>query len=168
VLLRRSVSASARPPPSLKPQLLRLSTVTLYHAFKPFTLSRRPRPGTASRASPHNCICLFYGRAHRLRRLAQRNCPARGQHLVVDSGKHRHPCSCPGSGPTRHLSPPLRNARLETCSCAKSKNIMHTPKRGKAARMRRAVRPFVAPVCVCSLIFSTNAIVSESPPCIIS
>ena len=31
----------------------------------------------------HNRICLFYGRANRLRRLAQRNGPARGQHLVV-------------------------------------------------------------------------------------
>ncbi len=32
----------------------------------------------------HNRICLFYGSAHRLRRLAQRNGPARGQHLVTD------------------------------------------------------------------------------------
>jgi len=34
----------------------------------------------------HNriCFCIFYGRAHRLRRPAQRHCSARGQHLVVD------------------------------------------------------------------------------------
>jgi hypothetical protein len=36
----------------------------------------------------HNRICLFYGRAHRLRRLAQRNGPARGQHRMLDLGRH--------------------------------------------------------------------------------
>ena len=35
----------------------------------------------------HNCICLFYGRANRLGRLAQRNGPARGQHLVGEYPK---------------------------------------------------------------------------------
>jgi len=44
VVLRRSVSASARPPPTPKPQTWRRSTVTLHHAFKPFNLSRSPRP----------------------------------------------------------------------------------------------------------------------------
>ncbi len=34
----------------------------------------------------HNriCFCICYGGAHRLRRPAQRNCPDRGQHRVVD------------------------------------------------------------------------------------
>jgi hypothetical protein len=36
-------SASARPPPSPKPQLLRHSTVPIHHEFKPFNLSRSPQ-----------------------------------------------------------------------------------------------------------------------------
>jgi hypothetical protein len=38
------VSASVRPQPSPKPQLLRRSTVTLHQTFNPFNLSRSPRP----------------------------------------------------------------------------------------------------------------------------
>jgi hypothetical protein len=57
----------------------------LHHAFKPFNLSSSPRP--FGNWTPHNRICLFYGRAHRLGRLAQRNGPARGQHLVGEYPK---------------------------------------------------------------------------------
>ena len=48
----------------------------------------RPLPVGEMNSAPrvHNRICLFYGRAHRLRRLLHPNFPARGQHLVVDSG----------------------------------------------------------------------------------
>jgi hypothetical protein len=62
-------SASARPPPSPKPQLLRRSTVTLNHAFKPSELKSAPRL--------YNRVCLS---------TAVRIGPARGQHLVMDSG----------------------------------------------------------------------------------
>jgi hypothetical protein len=81
-LARHSLAARLTAPVLPISHSLRRSTVTVHHAFK--LLVHQPSAVAEPVSVPHvrNRTCRFYGRAHRLRR----QCPARGQHLVVDSG----------------------------------------------------------------------------------